>query len=121
MLAGYTTSQQYPYIEYVAIQSTRVVLQVAQGLSQLSRTASGNHPALLRLDICGTTLSHPDAIIHCRHLQHVNLGNNCLTTLQGLGALQQLAVLDASRNQLTQVLACRKHDVAALAQRCYSS
>jgi Leucine-rich repeat (LRR) protein len=85
------------------MQPTRVVLQVAQGLSRLSRTASGNHPAFVRLDICGTTLSNPDVITHCRHLQHVNLGNNCLTTLQGLGALQQLAVLDASRNQLTQV------------------
>ncbi|WIA19886.1 hypothetical protein OEZ85_005786 [Tetradesmus obliquus] len=77
---------------------------VAQGLSQLSKTAAGTHPAFLRLDITGTTLSNPAAITHCSHLQHVNLGNNCLTTLQGLGALQQLTVLDASRNQLTQVL-----------------
>ncbi|KAF6250884.1 hypothetical protein COO60DRAFT_716436 [Scenedesmus sp. NREL 46B-D3] len=77
---------------------------VAQGLSQLSRTASGTHSAFLRLDICGTTLGSPDAITHCRHLQHVNLGNNCLTTLAGLDALQQLTILNASRNQLTQVL-----------------
>lgn len=77
--------------------------QVSQGLSQLSRTASGGHPAFLRLDLSGTSLDHPDAIVHCSHLQHVNLSNNCLTTLKSLSKLQQLVYLDASRNQLTQV------------------
>lgn len=83
--------------------SLTATLQVSQGLSQLSRTASGQHPAYLRLDITKTNLDNTDPIAHCCYLQQIILSHNQLTTLRSLGQLRDVISLDASYNQLTQV------------------
>lgn len=77
--------------------------QVAKGLSQLGRSASGAHQVYQRLQITHTNLDNPQHIAHCQHIQQLLLANNCLTTLQPLAQLQHLTSLDASNNRLTKV------------------
>lgn len=78
-------------------------VQVASGLSQLGRSASGSHQVYQTLKITHTDLQDPQAVAHCRHIQQLLLPGNCLTSLQPLSSLQHLTSIDVSHNRLTQV------------------
>jgi hypothetical protein len=83
---------------------TRHTSQLAQGLSQLGRTADGLRSAYLRLDVSGTSLTSPDVIVATHtELQTVNLRDNELSSIASLCGLPHLTSLDVSGNCLAQV------------------
>lgn len=76
---------------------------MADGLSQLGKTADGLKPAYLTVTITGTDLANTDPLITYPHLQTVVLNDNRLTDIQSLGSLRSLTYVDVSKNKLTQV------------------
>jgi hypothetical protein len=79
-------------------------MQIARRLSHLGATASGASVAYRRLDLSASGLTGSCAhLSDYQHVQELVLAGNGLCSLQGLGRLQALAVVDAADNQLEQV------------------
>lgn len=77
---------------------------IADGLSQLGRSADGTLQVYLHLFLPGCGLTDITCLQEYIHLQNVVLSHNSLTDLSPLGCMPYLVFLDVSHNQLTTVL-----------------
>lgn len=77
---------------------------IADGLSQLGRSADGTLQVYLSLFLPGCGLTDITFLQHYIHLQSLVLSHNSLTDLSPLGSMRYLVSLDVSHNQLTSVL-----------------
>lgn len=77
---------------------------IADGLSQLGRSADGTLQVYLHLFLPGCGLTDITCLEEYIHLQNVVLSHNSLTDLSPLGCMPYLVFLDVSHNQLTTVL-----------------
>lgn len=77
---------------------------IADGLSQLGRSADGTLQVYLHLFLPGCGLTDITCLQEYIHLQNVVLSHNLLTDLSPLGCMPYLVFLDVSHNQLTTVL-----------------
>lgn len=77
---------------------------IADGLSQLGRSADGTLQVYLHLFLPGCGLTDITCLQEYIHLQNVVLSHNLLTDLSPLGCMPYLVFLDVSHNELTTVL-----------------
>jgi len=77
---------------------------IADGLSQLGRSADGTLQVYLNLFLPGCGLTDVSSLQEYVHLQTLVLSHNALTDLSPLGSMPYLVSLDVSHNQLTTVL-----------------
>lgn len=77
---------------------------IADGLSQLGRSADGTLQVYLHLFLPGCGLTDITCLQEYIHLQNVVLSHNSLTDLSPLGCMPYLVFLDVSHNELTTVL-----------------
>eukprot|EP00112_Aurelia_sp_Birch-Aquarium-sp1_P022405 Seg6301.1 transcript_id=Seg6301.1/GoldUCD/mRNA.D3Y31 product="Leucine-rich repeat and guanylate kinase domain-containing protein" protein_id=Seg6301.1/GoldUCD/D3Y31 len=77
---------------------------VAEGLSQLGKSADGTMQVFLSLSLQGKELQSIEGLINYNHLQVLNLSYNELQELAVLSNLPHLISLDASHNELVDVL-----------------
>lgn len=77
---------------------------IADGLSQLGRSADGTLQVYLNLFLPGCGLTDITCLQGYIHLQSLVLSHNSLTDLSPLGSMPYLVSLDVSHNQLTTVL-----------------
>ncbi|KAJ7382952.1 hypothetical protein OS493_031728 [Desmophyllum pertusum] len=77
---------------------------IADGLSQLGRSADGTLQVYLNLFLPGCGVTDISCLQEYIHLQIVVLSHNSLTDLSPLGCMPYLVSLDVSHNDLTTVL-----------------
>ncbi|KAL9960961.1 hypothetical protein ACROYT_G034471 [Oculina patagonica] len=77
---------------------------IADGLSQLGRSADGTLQVYLNLFLAGCGLTDITCLQEYIHLQTVVISHNSLTDLSPLGCMPYLVSLDVSHNELTTVL-----------------
>ncbi|QDZ17520.1 leucine-rich repeat domain-containing protein [Chloropicon primus] len=77
---------------------------VTRGLCDIGRTADGLKQSFLTIDVRGFGLETVAPVSKYQHLQRLKLANNRLKTLQGLGSLNNVVYIDASENELTDLL-----------------
>ena len=74
---------------------------VVKGLSDIGRTADGLKQSFLTIDVRGFGLDTVAPVSKYHHLQRLKLARNKLSTLKGLGSLNNVVYIDASDNELT--------------------
>lgn len=77
--------------------------QIAEGLTQLGRTADGLSHAFIRLHISEKELTDVKTISTYRHLRFVDLSKNNLPSLQALSSLENIIHLNVESNRLTTI------------------
>ena len=77
---------------------------VVKGLCDIGKTADGLRQSFLTIDIKGFGLDTVAPISKYQHLQRLRLAGNKLSTLEGLGNLNNVVYIDASDNELTELL-----------------
>eukprot|EP00794_Sanderia_malayensis_P006043 gene6043-6745_t len=77
---------------------------IAEGLSQLGRSADGTMQIYLSLNLQHRELTSIDKLEGYNHLQVLNLSYNQLTDLSPLSNLPYLISLDVSHNELTEAV-----------------
>ncbi|XP_031559996.1 leucine-rich repeat and guanylate kinase domain-containing protein-like [Actinia tenebrosa] len=88
-------------VEYVGGLSDDMI---ADGLSQLGRSADGTLQVFLTLFLPGCNLTGIEPLAEFTYLQSVTLSYNSLTDLTPLGNMPNLIFLDVSHNKLTSLL-----------------
>eukprot|EP00002_Diphylleia_rotans_P006787 TRINITY_DN1618_c0_g1_i7.p1 TRINITY_DN1618_c0_g1~~TRINITY_DN1618_c0_g1_i7.p1 ORF type:complete len:324 (-),score=88.23 TRINITY_DN1618_c0_g1_i7:91-1062(-) len=76
---------------------------IADGLSQLGRTADGKNYAYLSLSLPGKELSDLTPIERYPHLQIIDLENNEIQSLRPLANLKALVFLNVARNKISEI------------------
>lgn len=86
------------------LETEEIEEMIADGLSQLGRSADGTLQVYLNLFLAGCELTDITCLQEYIHLQTVILSHNSLTDLSPLGCMPYLVTLDVSHNELTTVL-----------------
>ncbi|CAB4011757.1 leucine-rich repeat and guanylate kinase domain-containing -like, partial [Paramuricea clavata] len=91
---GSETEEDWSYLEDM----------IANGLSQLGRSADGTMQVFLSLTLNNFDLIDISILKNYKHLQTIILSNNKLTDLSVLGCMESLVKLDVSHNEVTTLL-----------------
>jgi Leucine-rich repeat (LRR) protein len=71
---------------------------IAEGLSQLARTADGISHAFVRLEVRDSQITDISAVSSFIHIRYLDCSNNSITSLKPLSSLEHLVALNLEGN-----------------------
>ncbi|CAL1526962.1 unnamed protein product [Lymnaea stagnalis] len=96
--------QEEEYMEELSPGGVLDEETISRGLSNLGRSAHGDHQVYLNVTIPGFSLTDVTLLGEYEYLQKVEIPYNDITDLSPLGKLHNLIILDASHNKIEKLL-----------------